>query len=312
MRPTLPLTLLALSLAACANAPMQSGAPVAKALTTQEVIDASTPADWRPLDPENTVYMQLPSGMVVMELAPAFAPEHTANIRTMVKGRYFDGLSINRSHDNFVVQWGDPAGDELALRRPLGEARESLPAEFSRAAEGLDFHALPDPDGWAPEVGFVQGFAAARDPKAGKAWLTHCYGTVGAGRAMAPDSSNGSELYVVTGQSPRQLDLNITTVGRVVVGMERLSVMPRGSGPLGFYTEASQRVPILAVRLASEIEPDQRAHIEVMRTDTPTWDAYVESRRNRSDEWYLHPAGHIDVCNLSVPVRPIPKPAAAG
>ena len=121
MRPTLPLTLLALSLAACVHSPAQGEAPVAKALTTQEVIDASTPADWRPLDPENTVYMQLPSGMVVMELAPAFAPEHTANIRTLVKGRYFDGLSINRSHDNFVVQWGDPAGDELALRRPLGE-----------------------------------------------------------------------------------------------------------------------------------------------------------------------------------------------
>ena len=312
MRPTLPLTLLALSLAACVHSPAQGEAPVAKALTTQEVIDASTPADWRPLDPENTVYMQLPSGMVVMELAPAFAPEHTANIRTLVKGRYFDGLSINRSHDNFVVQWGDPAGDELALRRPLGEAKESLPAEFSRASEGLDFHALPDRDGWAPEVGFVDGFAAARDPNAGKAWLAHCYGTVGAGRAMAPDSSNGSELYVVTGQAPRQLDLNITTVGRVVVGMERLSVMPRGSGPLGFYTDASQRVPILAVRLASEIPQDQRAQIEVMRTDTATWDAYVESRRNRRDEWYLHPAGHIDVCNLSVPVRPIPKPAAAG
>ncbi len=306
MRPTLPLTLLALSLAACASAPVGTTGPAAKALTTQEVIDASSPADWRPLDPDDTIYLQLPSGMVVIELAPAFAPEHVANIRTLVKGRYFDGLSINRSQDNFVVQWGDAAGDELPLRRPLGDARAALPAEFSRAAEGLDFRALPDPDGWAPEVGFVDGFAAARDPKAGKAWLAHCYGAVGAGRGAAPDSSNGSELYVVTGQSPRQLDLNITTVGRVVVGMERLSVLPRGTGPLGFYTEASQRVPILAVRLASEIPPAQRASIEVMRTDTATWDAYAESRRNRSDEWYVHPAGHVDVCNLSVPVRAVP------
>ncbi|WP_374603838.1 peptidylprolyl isomerase [Arenimonas sp.] len=304
MRPTLPLTLLALSLAACTHAPQRSDGPAASVPTTQEVIDASTPADWRPLDPENTVYLQLPSGMVVMELAPAFAPEHVANIRTLVKGRYFDGLSVNRSQDNFVVQWGDPAGDELALRRPLGEAKASLPAEFSRDADGLSFRALPDPDGWAPEAGFVDGFAAARDPKAGKAWLAHCYGTIGAGRAMAPDSSNGSELYVVTGQSPRQLDLNITTVGRVVVGMERLSVLPRGTGPLGFYTEAAQRVPILAARMASEMPPEQRARLEVMRTDTATWDAYVESRRNRSDEWYVHPAGHVDVCNLSVPVRP--------
>jgi len=311
MRPTLPLTLLALSLAACAHVPPGASAPAGKPLTTQEVIDASTPQDWRQLDPDDTLYLQLPEGMVVIELAPAFAPEHASNIRSLVQGRYFDGLSINRSQDNFVVQWGDPAGDELALRRPLGEARSTLPAEFSRPADGLDFRALPDRDGWAPQVGFVDGFAAARDPAAGKAWLTHCYGTVGAGRAMAPDSSNGSELYVVTGQSPRQLDLNITTVGRVVVGMEHLSTLVRGKGPLGFYTDPARRTQILAVRMASEIPEAQRANIEVMRTDTATWDAYVESRRNRRDEWYVHPAGHVDVCNLSVPVRAVPTVPAA-
>jgi len=305
LRPAFTAPLLALAVAACAHAP--AAAP-AKALTTQEVIDASTPADWRPLDPANTLYLQLPSGMVVIELAPQFAPAHVANIQALARGHYFDGLSINRSQDNFVVQWGDPAGDEAVLRRPLGDARAALPAEFSRPAEGLAFNALPDPDGWAPQVGFADGFAAARDPKAGKAWLTHCYGTVGAGRAAAPDSSNGSELYVVIGQSPRQLDLNITTVGRVVVGMERLSVLPRGSGPLGFYADAAQRVPILAARLATDVPEDARARIEVMRTDTATWDAYVESRRNRRDEWYVHPAGHVDVCNLSVPVRPIAAP----
>ena len=305
-RHALSPALLALALAACAHAPAPPAA-AAKAPTTQEVIDASTPADWRPLDPQHTLYLQLPSGMVVIELAPQFAPAHVANIQALARGHYFDGLSINRSQDNFVVQWGDPAGDELALRRPLGEAQEKLPAEFSRPAEGLAFTALPDRDGWAPQVGFADGFAAARDPAAGKAWLAHCYGAVGAGRAMAPDSSNGSELYVVIGQSPRQLDLNITTVGRVVVGMERLSVLPRGGGPLGFYTDERQRVPILAARLAADVPEDARARIEVMRTDTATWDAYVESRRNRRDEWYVHPAGHVDVCNLSVPVRPVPE-----
>ena len=306
MRPTLPLTLLALSLAACVHSPAQGEAPVAKALTTQEVIDASTPADWRPLDPENTVYMQLPSGMVVMELAPAFAPEHTANIRTLVKGRYFDGLSINRSHDNFVVQWGDPAGDELALRRPLGEAKESLPAEFSRASEGLDFHALPDRDGWAPEVGFVDGFAAARDPNAGKAWLAHCYGTVGAGRAMAPDSSNGSELYVVTGQAPRQLDRNIAVVGRVVEGMTALTSLPRGSGELGFYTDAERKLPIVSVRLASDLPQAEQPHVLVMDTGSASFADYLRLRANRKDDFYDRPAGGVDLCNAPVPVRLAP------
>lgn len=311
LRPALLATavLLALPLAACVHAP--AATPAVKPLTTQEVLDASKPEDWRPLDPENTLYVQLESGMVVIELAPQFAPEHVANIRTLTRGGYYDGLSINRSQDNFVVQWGDPAGDELALRRPLGEAKEALPAEFSRGAEGLAFTALPDVDGWAPQVGFVDGFPAARDPKAGRAWLAHCYGVVGAGRAMAPDSSNGTELYVVTGQSPRQLDLNITTVGRVIVGMERLSVLPRGSGPLGFYADPAQRAPILAARLASDVAPEARANIEVLRTDTATWQALVESRRNRRDEWYVHPAGHVDVCNLTVPVRAVERKPAA-
>src|SRR5690606_7028034 len=81
----------------------------------------------------------------------------------------------------------------------------------------------------------------------------HRYGAVGAGRGMAADSSDGSELYVVTGQSPRQLDRNITLVGRVVDGMELLSVLPRGTGPLGFYEDAAQRVPIEAIRLAADV-----------------------------------------------------------
>jgi len=306
MRLLLPTALLALPLAACVHAPP---APPAKAVTTQEVLDAATPGDWRRLDPENTLYVQLASGMVVIELAPDFAPAHVANIRTLARGGYYDGLSINRSQDNFVVQWGDPAGDDDTRRRPIGDARATLPAEFDRDAAGLAFTSLPDPDGWAPEVGFSQGFPAARTHGTARAWLTHCYGVVGAGRGMAPDSSNGTELYVVTGQAPRQLDLNITTVGRVVVGMERLSVLPRGTGPLGFYTEDHQRMPILAARMAADVPPEKRANIEILRTDTATWTAYVESRRNRRDDWYVHPAGHVDVCNLAVPVRPVPEPA---
>src|SRR3546814_4190512 len=60
-------------------------------------------------------------------------------------------MSINRSQDNFVVQWGDTA-EEGQLRKSLGSAKTQLPAEFERPAAGLDFHALPDKDGWAPKV----------------------------------------------------------------------------------------------------------------------------------------------------------------
>ncbi len=298
LRPALLALALVLPLGtACATSPPQ------KALTMQDVLDASTPADWRALDPGNTLYLELDSGRVVIELAPAFAPQHVANIRTLVRAGYFDGLTINRSQDNFVVQWGDAEGEDPAKARPMGEAKAKLPAEFTRPSEGLDFTTLPDADGWAPEVGFVQGFPAARDPKAGMAWLAHCYATVGAGRATAADSSTGNQLYVVTGQSPRQLDRNITTVGRVVQGMEHLSVLPRGTGPLGFYEKPEQRVAIRSIRLAADVPEAERAQLELFRTDRPAFADLVESRRNRRDDWYVHPAGHIDLCNVPVPVR---------
>lgn len=291
-------------LAACGTQhPAQPAAVVAaKRPTMAEVIAASTPADWRSLDPADTVYLTLDSGRVVIELAPGFAPEHAANIRTLVRGGYFDGLAVIRSQDNFVVQWGDPDG-----KRPLGVARTTLPPEFTvPIAAATPFTVLPDVDGYAPQVGFVDGFPAARDPATGQAWLAHCYAMIGAGRGNEPDSGNGAELYVVTGHAPRQLDRNIALVGRVVQGMELLSTLPRGTGPLGFYEQPSQYVPIRSARLAADLPPGERLQLEVMRTDTATFAALVESRRNRSDDWYRVPAGHIDLCNVPIPVRPRP------
>ena len=86
------------------------------------------------------------------------------------------------------------------------------------------------------KTGFDGDFPAGSDGKS--EWLLHCYGMVGAGRDNAADSGSGVELYAVTGQSPRQLDRNITLVGRVVQGMELLSVLPRGPGRDGLLCQA--------------------------------------------------------------------------
>jgi peptidylprolyl isomerase len=304
MRATLLSACLLLACAPCALAvtPDVSPRTPAKPKSMQELLDASKPSDWRTLDPANTLYLELATGRVVIELAPGFAPAHVASIRTLAHEHYWDGLSINRSQDNFVVQWGDPAEDDKQ-RKSIGSATAHLPAEFTRKSAGLAFVRLPDSDGWAPQVGFSDGFPAARDPKTGTAWLAHCYGTVGAGRDAAADSSNGTELYVVDGQSPRQLDRNITVVGRVVQGMELLSVLPRGTGPLGFYEKTEQRVPIKSIALAADVAEAQRTPLQLLRTDTPLFTAVVEARRNRRDDWYKVPAGHIDLCNVPLPVR---------
>lgn len=266
--------------------------------TMAEVLAASKPADWRPLDPANTLYVEWDAGRVVIELAPEFAPGTIANLKTLVRAKYFDGLSFIRSQDNYVVQWGDPDA-----KRSLGEAKKTVPAEFSRAAQGLAFTPLNNVDAYAPETGFVGSLPAARDSKTNTAWLAHCYGMVGVGRDNEADTANGAEIYVVIGHAPRHLDRNVPLVGRVVQGMELLSVLPRSKAAMGFYDKAEERTPLRSVRLAADVPETERSPLEVLRSDTQTFAALVEARRNRSEEWFKVPAGHIDVCNVPLPVR---------
>ena len=291
---------LALGLLCAANV-AAAAEPSVRPPTMTEVLGASVAADWRPLDPESTLYLQLATGRVVIELAPAFAPLHAANLRALAREHYFDGLAVLRSQDNYVVQWGDPDG-----KRPLGKAAATLAPEFTVPVRGLPFTRLPDADGYAPEVGFSNGFPVGRDPRSGEGWLTHCYGMVGVGRGNELDSGTGTELYVVIGNAPRHLDRNIAVIGRVVKGIELLSTLPRGTGPLGFYEKPEQYVPIISVRLAADVPAAERERLEVIRTDTATFERLVESRRNRRDDWYKVPAGYVELCNVPLVVRPQP------
>lgn len=277
---------------------------------TAELLELTTAEDWRIPEPSNLLYLELPKGRVIIELAPDFAPKHAANIHTLVTGHFFDGLAVVRVHDGFVTQWGDPnAGEENA--RALGDALPSLPPEYFRAiVEGEQFTPMPGPDGWAPEGGFVQGFHAARDPAAGQIWLPHCYGVVGVGRDLADDSGNGAELYAIIGHAPRTLDRNITVVGRVLDGIELLSGLPRGTGPLGFYETPEERTTITAVRFAADLPEDERTKIEVLRTDGDRFRQLIEIRRNRQDDFYHVPAGYLDLCAMNIPVR-LPDEEAA-
>jgi len=216
---------------------------------------------------------------------------------------YFDGLAIVRSHDNYVVQWADPNADTAKAKKVL-KARTNLAAEFSvKYDASFAFTPLADNDGYAPVVGHSNGFAAARDPVSQRTWLTHCYGAVGVSRDNADNSGDGTSLYVVTGHAPRHLDRNITVVGRVVQGMSLLSSLPRGTGPLGFYTSSEQYVPINRIVLAAALPAEQQLKLEMLRTDTATFSDAVESLRNRGGEWYKRPAGFIELCNVALPVR---------
>jgi peptidylprolyl isomerase len=289
--PHLPLALLA-----CAALAGGQERP-----TMSSVLEASVASDWRVPAPEDTLYMQLDSGRVVIELAPHFAPEHVSNIRRLVANRYFDGLAIVRSQENYVAQWGDPNVDGEA--KSLGNAADSLDPEFYRDATDSPFNLVESRDAYANEVGFSSGFPAGRDGPDGRAWLTHCFGMLGVGRATSPRSGSGAELYVVTGHAPRHLDRNVTLAGRVIDGIEHLTTLPRGTGPLGFYESTDEQVPIRSIRLGSDLPETDRLSIELLRTDTEIFEQLIEARRYRAEGWFVDPADRIGICNVPLPVR---------
>jgi peptidylprolyl isomerase len=284
---------------ACALIFLSHAAAAAKSPSWTQVLAGSSASDWRELDPENTLYVELPAGHVIIELAPGFAPLHVGNIKTLARAGYFNGLAVIREQDNYVAQWGD-----AEHRHPLPRGIGKVAPEFdSPLPPGLPFTKLPDGDVYAPEVGFSGGFPVARSAALHRVWLAHCYGMVGVGRDLDVDSGSGAEMYVVIGHAPRHLDRNVALVGRVVKGMELLSGLPRGSAEMGFYTKSETALPIKSIRVAADVPAAERLPLEVLRTDTATFAALVESRRNRPEEFFKVPAGHIDLCNVPLPVR---------
>lgn len=257
-----------------------------------EVLSAAASAEWRTIDPANLLYLELVSGTVVIELAPQFAPRHVENLRKLLAAGHFEPARIVRSQDNYVAQWSGGG--------PTTGAALRLAPEFYRDARGLEFTRLDARDAYAAEVGFSEGFPVGRD--AGRAWLAHCYGMLGAGRDVEPDSGNASELYVVTGHAPRHLDRNVTLLGRVIDGIEHLATLPRGTGALGFYEREDEYVTIRSLRPGKPGDPRWQA----LRTDSPSFAALVRARRERHEDWFVDPAGAIELCNVPLPRRRAP------
>ena len=269
----------------------------AKPVTVADLLASAQASEWRTPNPDDTLYMELPKGRVVIELATKAVPLHAANIKALARAHYFDGLAIIRAQDNYVVQW-----DDESHHRPLPAGlRASVEFTADPTAEAR-FQKLPDRDLYATEVGFLDGFPAGRDPSTHSVWLAHCYGMVGAGRDD-PAESTGAELYTVIGNAPRQLDRNVALVGRVLKGVELLSTVPRGSGEMGFYLASESPVPIVSIKLASEVPESERTPIEILRTDSTTFRTILAQRREHREPWYKYSPGVIDLCNVPLPVR---------
>jgi peptidylprolyl isomerase len=285
---------------AVAAALLIGAAPQAKLVTPGELVEQAPASAWKAISADDLLVMDLKSGgRIVIQLAPVFAPVHVANIQALARGGYWNGATVYRVQDNYVAQWGLNESDKPW---PTGVAAKP-PAEYTRPLEGLAITPLGSPDPYAPAAGFADGWPVAYSPKDGWADLAHCYGSVGVGRDLSPDTGTGGELYAVIGHAPRQLDRNIALVGRVIDGIDRLSSLPRGTEALGMYKDKAEYVPIAAIRLASEMPAAERPTYEYMDTGSESFASYLKVRANRHDDFYIRPAGGVSLCNVQVAVR---------
>ena len=284
-----------------------AAAPPAKPkwVTPGDVVAAAPASAWTSISPDDLLLIDLAGGRrVTIQLAPAFAPVHVANIRALARAGWWAKASVYRVQDNYVAQWGNNDGDGPL---PPGVVKVP-PPEYARSLKGLAVRRLAGPDPYAPAIGHAGGWAVALYPREELASLTHCYGTVGVGRDLSPDTGMGGELYAVIGHGPRQLDRNIAIVGRVVDGIDAMSSLPRGTEALGFYKDKAQGTVITNVRLAAMLPAPDRPAYEMMDTASASFAHWVRVRANRRDDFYIRPAGGVDLCNAPVPVRRV-KPS---
>jgi peptidylprolyl isomerase len=296
MRSFLRLTALLCGCVSGAALADDGAAPAAKRGPGQ-IVAESTPDDWRALDPENLLVFELERGRVVVALSEKLARNHTAQVKALAREGFYDGLSFYRVIDGFVAQGGD-----AFETREVKTAAKTLTAEFDEPlTEEMGFTPIKDADGYAATVGYIDSQPVGVDAAGETVWRLHCTGAMALGRNDDKDSA-GTEFYF-TLQPQRYLDRNLTVFGQAVEGMEHLQALRRVAPPQSPDDDLGEA--IVSVRVAADLPENERPALEIMRSETPLFAEYVESRRNRPEAFFYFRPDLTDICAVTVPVRAV-------
>tara|TARA_R110000751_G_scaffold307866_1_gene433173 strand:+ start:186243 stop:187049 length:807 start_codon:yes stop_codon:yes gene_type:complete len=257
-------------------------------------------SQWRTPQSENLVYLQLESGTVIIELAPFMAPKHVSQFKALIAEGFYDGLDFYRVIDGFVAQAGDVSEQKPSINKAL------LNPEFSRPTPATsDFMLVQSPDFIAPQTGYIQGFAAGRDPQAKQEWLLHCPGAVAFARDVDANSAT-TEFYIVIGQATRHLDRNMTTLGRVIYGMPTVQALNRAhiNNTSGVIEDASKRSKILWAKLAKDVSPKEQLNIQVQQQDSDQVKQRLSSAKTLNNAFFHFKGnGNLDLCYYQLKSR---------
>ena len=262
-----------------------------------DIMAAATEKDWRTVDPENLLLMETGGGTITIELSGHLAAAHTDQMRRLAREGYYEGLSLYRVIEGFVAQGGDFSGTA-----ELGSATV-LQAEFEEPLpEGAVFTPLAVADGYAENVGFIDGHPAGREGD--QVWLAHCTGAFAYGRNNGRDTAS-TEFYI-TLQPQRYLDRNLTVAGRVIDGMSVVQAAPRGVIDGDPETDDFQeRLMIKSLRVAADLPEAERPVWQVMDDQSELFAELMEARKARPSEFFYYRPDHVNLCQMPVPVRQV-------
>ena len=260
---------------------------------------------WRTPELTNLVYMQLDSGLVIVQLAPFMAPINVGQFESLIKDGFYDGLDFYRVIDGFVAQGGD------VTQSRLHEHAKQLPAELTRAYNGSGdssndpFVLVQSGEFMAPQTGFLNGFAAGRDPSTLQEWLLHCPGVVAFGRNNELNTAS-SEFYIAIGQAPRHLDRNMSVLGKVIYGMHHVQRIKRASVNVssGVIEDPTKRTKIVWARLANDVPVQQRVNVQVQNEHSDAVATRLARGRTLENEFFhFRGNGNLDVCYYNLRTR---------
>ena len=251
-------------------------------------------SDWRTVDPENMLVVDLPAGPLVIELRSDFAPGHVERIKMLVRQGFYDGLHFHRVIEGFVAQGGDPKGDGTG-----GSELPDLPGEFARDTKNVHGFTVIGRDRQAARVGLVDGVPAAAQPESlrsfredrtVKLWGAHCPGVMSMARATEPDSAN-SQFFLVIGDARQSLDQRYTVWGWIVAGMNSARRIERGEPP-------KRPTPIVRMRIGADMPEAERPKVEVMKSDSAVFLTYLKESNLVDENGFVK-----DLCDIKPPRR---------
>ena len=281
---------------ACADAQQKDEASV----KAQEALPMpTTDADWRDLDPENTLYIKTAHGTMVVELAPEFAPKHVARIKKLTRQKFYDDITFHRVIGGFMNQTGDPKGDGTGQSEDPDLEGEFM---FRRDPSSMNVTLVNRQmfKDTTVDTGFYKAFPVATKP-AGQAMLTkdgavaawgvHCKYVTSMARGPKENSAN-SQFFLLRDKSP-QLNQSYTIWGTTVWGRDVLYKIAKGE-----MGKTPNFVPDIMekVNIGADLPESERIAVQVLRTDSNAFRLYLDSLKSRAGKY-------PEVCKIKVPTR---------